>query len=100
MMRNPAHPGELIRDEVLPSFGLTISKAVEILGVSRPNFNHMLNGKRSLTPDMALRIEKAFGVSSELLMSMQARHDLAQARLESEEIIASIQPQKMVQAVA
>lgn len=94
MMRDPAHPGEIIRDEILPNFGLTISKAVDILGVSRPGFNNMLNGHRALTPEMALKIEAAFGVSASILMNAQTNYDLAQARLKSDEITAGIERQK------
>lgn len=97
MKANPAHPGEFIRDEILPAFGVTITKAVEILGVSRPGFNNMLNCHRALTPEMAMKIEAAFGVSANLLMGLQSNYDLAQARQRADEIVGGIKRQKMLE---
>jgi addiction module HigA family antidote len=60
-MKNPPHPGDLIRTEVIEALGLTVSKAAEILQVRRATLSDLLHGKAALTPEMALRIEKAFG---------------------------------------
>ena len=60
-MKNPPHPGSLIKTEVIEALGLSLSKAAEILQVRRATLSDLLNGKSALTPDMALRIEKAFG---------------------------------------
>ena len=60
-MKNPPHPGDLIRTEVIEALGLTVSKAAEILKVRRATLSDLLHGKAALTPEMALRIEKAFG---------------------------------------
>lgn len=89
-MNAPAHPGEIIRDHILPAFGLTIVDAAEALNVARPGFNNMLNGKRALTHEMALKIEAAFGVSAEMLTRAQNEYDLAEARAHRREIVAGI----------
>ncbi|RZJ04522.1 MAG: addiction module antidote protein, HigA family [Brevundimonas sp.] len=86
----PAHPGEIIRDEVLPAFGLSIVEVADALNVARPGFNNMLNGKRALTHEMALKIEAAFGVSAEMLTVAQNEYDLARARSRAREITAGI----------
>jgi len=79
-MKNPPHPGEVIRDEVLRPFGLSIAKAAEILGVRRATLSDLANGKAAVSAEMALRLEKAFGVSMDLLLRMQAGYDAAQIR--------------------
>jgi antitoxin HigA-1 len=80
MMKNPCHPGEIIREEVLKPLSLTVTDAAKALEVSRPALSNLLNENASLTADMALRIEKAFGPKMEHLMRMQLAYDLAQAR--------------------
>jgi antitoxin HigA-1 len=79
-MKAPCHPGEIIREEVLKPLGLSVTDAAKVLAVSRPTLSNVLNGNSSLTTDMALRIEKAFGPKMDHLMRMQLAHDLAQAR--------------------
>jgi len=79
-MKNPPHPGELIRTEVIEAFRLTVSKAAEILQVRRATLSDLLHGKAALTPEMALRIEKAFGPDMDYLLSMQLVYDVAQTR--------------------
>lgn len=74
-----AHPGERIRAEVLPK-GMSVTKAAEQIGVSRPTLSNLLNGNAALSPDMAIRLEAAFGVSRSELMEMQARYDEAQTK--------------------
>lgn len=71
----PPHPGSFIRDEILEPLGLSISKAAEALEVRRATLSEIVNGKAQLNPEMALRIEKAFGVSMDTLLRMQAWHD-------------------------
>ena len=75
----PVHPGEFIRQAILPD-ELTVTDAAKILGVGRPALSTLLNGKASLSPEMALRVEKAFGVKMDTLLRMQARFDTAQMR--------------------
>jgi addiction module HigA family antidote len=79
-MKNPPHPGDLIRTEIIEAFGLSVSKAAEILKVRRATLSDLLNGKASLTPEMALRIEKAFGPEMDHLLRMQLAYDVARTR--------------------
>lgn len=83
---SPSHPGEFIRDEVLDELGLTIGRAAEILGVRRATLSDLLRGKAALSPEMALRVEKAFGVDMEMLLRMQAWYDTAAMRRREAEI--------------
>lgn len=85
-MKNPPHPGEVIREEIIEALGLTVTGAAEILGVRRATLSDIANGKTSVTAEMALRLEKAFGVSMDLLLKMQAGYDAAQVRLHGDRI--------------
>lgn len=78
-MKNPPHPGGFIRTEIIEPAGLSVTAAAEALHVSRPALSR-LNAKADLSGDMALRIEKAFGVKMDTLMRMQASYDIAQTR--------------------
>lgn len=72
----PPHPGAFIRDEILEPLGLPVARAAEVLGLRRrATLSDLVNGKAALSPEMALRIEKAFGVSMDMLLRMQAWHD-------------------------
>jgi len=79
-MKNPPHPGDFIRTEIIQPTGLTVTAAAAALRVSRPALSSLLNGKADLSGDMALRIEKAFGVKMDTLMRMQSSYDIARAR--------------------
>ena len=79
-MKNPPHPGDFIRTEIIGPAGLTVTAAAAALKVSRPALSSLLNGKASLSGEMALRIEKAFGVRMETLMRMQSSFDIAETR--------------------
>jgi antitoxin HigA-1 len=72
----PPHPGEFIRDEILTELGLSVSEAADALGVRRATLSDLINGKAALSPEMALRVEKAFGVDMETLLRMPAWHDV------------------------
>ncbi len=85
-MKNPPHPGELIRADILEPLGLSVSRAAEILKVRRATLSDVLNGNSALTPEMALRIEKAFGPEMDHLLRMQTSYDAAQVRARSREI--------------
>ena len=85
-MKNPPHPGDFIRTEIIEGWGLTVTAAATALGVSRPTLSSLLNGKAGLSGDMALRMEKAFGVKMDTLMRMQAAYDIAQTRKREHEI--------------
>jgi addiction module HigA family antidote len=82
----PPHPGAFIRDEILDELNLTMSQAADWLGVRRATLSDLVNGRAALSPEMALRIEKAFGVDMELLLRMQAWHDAAAMRRRTGEI--------------
>ena len=79
-MKNPPHPGDLIKTEVIEALGLSVSKAAGILKVRRATLSDLLNGKAGLTPEMALRIEKAFGPDMDHLLRMQLAYDVAKMR--------------------
>ena len=79
-MRNPPHPGAFIRTEVLDPLELNVTKAAAVLRVSRVTLSNLVNGQADLSGDMALRIEKAFGVRMETLMRMQASYDIVRTR--------------------
>lgn len=71
----PPHPGRFIRKEILDELGLSIARAADILGVRRATLSDVVNGHAALSPEMALRVEKAFGVNMDTLLRMQAWHD-------------------------
>lgn len=79
-MKNPPHPGDFIWTEIVEPAGLSVTAAAVALGVSRPTLCSLLNGKAGLSGDMALRIEKAFGVRMDTLMRMQSAYEIAQTR--------------------
>ncbi len=79
-MKNPPHPGEFIRTEIIDPAGLSVTAAAAALLVSRPALSSLLNGKADLSGDMALRIEKAFGIKMDTLMRMQSAYDIAETR--------------------
>jgi addiction module HigA family antidote len=79
-MKNPPHPGDLIRTEIVEALGLNISQAAGILQVRRATLSDLLHGKAALTPEMALRIEKAFGPDMNHLLRMQLAYDVAKTR--------------------
>jgi len=82
----PPHPGDFIRTEILEALNLSIAKAAEILDVRRATLSDLVNCKASLTPEMSLRIEKAFGVSMDMLLRMQAWYDTHTMREHAGEI--------------
>jgi addiction module HigA family antidote len=85
-MKNPPHPGDFIRTEIIEPVGLSVTAAAAALHVSRPALSSLLNRKADLSGDMALRIEKAFGVKMDTLMRMQASYDIAQTRKRERQI--------------
>ncbi len=85
-MKNPPHPGDLIKTEVIEPLGLNVSKAADILKVRRATLSDLLHGKAVLTPEMALRIEKAFGPEMDHLLRMQLAYDVAKAREHAQDI--------------
>ena len=85
-MAAPSHPGQFIRMEIIEPLGLSVTDAAKVLGVTRPALSALLNARASLSPEMALRLEKAFRVSMDTLLRMQAAYDIAQVRKREGEI--------------
>ena len=85
-MKNPAHPGGFVKFEIIEPLGLSVTAAAQALGVTRATLSTLLNEHSQLSSEMALRIEKAFGVSMDTLMRMQNSYDIAQARKREGEI--------------
>jgi addiction module HigA family antidote len=79
-MNQPPHPGDLIRTEIIETLDLNVSEAAEILKVRRATLSDLLHAKAALTPEMALRIEKAFGPDMNDLLHMQLAYDVAKTR--------------------
>jgi antitoxin HigA-1 len=79
-MLGPTHPGRFVRNEVIEPLGLSVTGAAAALGVTRPALSALLNGRAALSPDMALRIEKAFGPRMDTLVRMQTAFDIAETR--------------------
>src|SRR5271156_6182969 len=85
-MKNPSHPGGFVKTEIIEPLGLSVTGAAQALGITRAALSTFLNERSALSPDMAIRIQKAFGVSMETLMRMQNSFDIAQARKREGEI--------------
>ena len=93
-MLNPTHPGEFIRTEILLPLNLSVTAAARALAVSRPALSSLLNARADLSGDMALRIEKAFGVKMDTLMRMQSSYGIARTRSREKQIrVRRYQPQ-------
>ncbi|HMK89164.1 MAG TPA: HigA family addiction module antitoxin [Methylocystis sp.] len=84
-MKNPPHPGRLIRDDI-EALGFSVAEAAERLGVSRQQLYRLINGQHGVTPEMAVRLEMALGGSADFWLGMQMGHDLAQVRRHPEKI--------------
>jgi addiction module HigA family antidote len=75
-MKNPPHPGRIVRQDCVEPLGLTITEAAKALGVTRQALNNLVNGKAGISPEMAVRISKAFGGGAEMWLRLQANYDL------------------------
>lgn len=82
----PAHPGDFLRTEVIDELGLSAEEVADILGVEEPSVTALLSSKSALSPEMALRFEKAFGVGMELMLKLQAWYDTEQMRARADEV--------------
>lgn len=80
VMKNPPHPGRSIKDACLDPLGLTVTEGARVLDVARHTLSRLINAQAGISPDMAIRLEKAFGNSADVWLRMQAAYDLAQAR--------------------
>ena len=85
-MHNPAHPGEIVREECLKPLSLSVTAAAEALGVTRKALSDLLNGHTGVSPEMAIRLEKVFGSTADTWLGMQMQYDLWEARQRSDEI--------------
>lgn len=86
-MKNPVHPGSLVREDCINELELTVTAAAEQLGVTRQTLSNLLNQKSSLTPEMAIRLERVGWGSADLWIRMQANYDLAQIRANEGDIV-------------
>jgi antitoxin HigA-1 len=82
----PPHPGRFFQEEVLDEYGLSISRAAEVLGVRRATLSDLVNGKAALSAEMALRMEKAFGLDLDTMLRLQAGYDAQAVRERAHEI--------------
>lgn len=78
-MKSPVHPGVMVKNSCLKAAGLSVTRAAEVLGVSRPALSRVLNGRAAVSAEMAIRLAKAFGSRPEIWLKMQLAYDLAQA---------------------
>lgn len=85
-MKNPPHPGLSVRLNCLEPVGLSVTEGAKALGVSRTTLSRLINGQAGISPEMAIRLAKAFGATPDIWMRMQAAYDLAQARQHEDEI--------------
>ncbi len=85
-MKTPPHPGRLVKSACIEALGLTVSDAARLLGVARPTLSNIVNGRAGISPEMAIRLEKAFGGTADAWLRMQTAFDLAQARRRQSEI--------------
>jgi len=85
-MHNPPHPGEVLRELCLEPLGLSVTEAAEALGVSRKTLSSILNGRAGISPEMAIRLSKAFDTSPESWLNQQQQFDLWQAMNSGQEI--------------
>ena len=92
MKRKPTHPGEMLREDFLPDYDLSVSSLAEALGVSRQSINELLRERRAVSPEMALRLGRLFGNSPEFWLNAQRALDLWQAAETMKQEVARIQP--------
>ncbi len=94
VMKNPPHPGRIIRQECIEALGLTVTEAAQRLGVKRQTLNNLVNAKAGISAEMSIRLSKAFGSSPEVWLGLQLEYDLAQANKSAGQIrVRRIEPQ-------
>lgn len=92
MKRRPTHPGEMLREDFMPDYGLTVSGLADAIGVSRQSVNELVRERRSLSPEMAIRLSKLFGNSPEFWLNAQRAVDLWDAAVAIAKDVARIKP--------
>ncbi len=85
-MKNPPHPGLSVRINCLEPFGLSVTEGAKALGVSRQALSRLINGQAGVSPEMAIRLSKAFGTTPDIWIRMQASYDIAQAKRHADRI--------------
>jgi addiction module HigA family antidote len=90
--RRPTHPGEMLKEDFLPDYGLTVAGLAAALGVSRQSVNELLRGRRALSPEMALRLSRLFSNSAEFWLNAQRAVDLWDAAQAIKQDVARIKP--------
>ena len=96
-MKNPAHPGRIVRHDCLEPLGLSVTAGAKVLGVTRQALDNIVNGKSGISPEMAIRLTKAFGSTEETWLRMRLAYDLARAREDESKI--KVQRQGVPKAV-
>jgi len=81
-LHSPTHPGAIVRYDCLEPLGLSVTEGARVLGVTRQALNNLVNAKSGVSPEMAVRLEKAFGSTAETWLRLQAAYDLAQVRVD------------------
>ncbi len=97
-MKNPPHPGRIIRQECLEPLALSVTDGAKALGVSRNALSELVNERRGVSPEMAIRLDKAFGGGADTWHTMQAAYDMAQAMLHADRIKVQRVPQPVLGA--
>lgn len=96
--RRPTHPGEMLREEFMPDFGLTVAELAKRVGVSRQSINELVHERRAVSPDMALRLGRLFGTSAQYWLNMQRNIDLWESLELNRESIEQVEPLPLVAA--
>ena len=92
MVRRPSHPGEMLRQDFLPDYALTVAGLAQAIGVSRQSINELLRGRRAVSPEMALRLSRLFGNSPDFWLNAQRAVDLWDAAQAIKDEVARIKP--------
>jgi len=95
MKRRPTHPGEMLREDFMPDYGLTVAGLAEAVGVARQSINELLRGRRAVSPEMALRLSRLFGNSPEFWLNAQRAVDLWDATQALKNAVARIKPLRL-----
>jgi addiction module HigA family antidote len=91
MMKNPPHPGELLREDVIAELGLSVKEAADRLGMSRVALSRVLNGRAAVSTDLAVRLEMAGVSTARAWLSLQVNYDLARARQHAQPPVRALQ---------
>lgn len=95
MTRKPTHPGEMLREEFMSELGISVAQLADMLGVSRQTVNELVHERRGLSPDMALRLGRLFGMSPQSWMNLQRNTDLWESLAVNHQAIEQIEPLAM-----